>query len=287
MLYRRLVLAVFYFLLFTPGLSIAQMASWGNLVYEIDVSPQTKDNFQKAFDTVDAVFMKYGIVLSHPITIVVAGNDAESYIKALMIYAHQSRAQAEDVMNRSVMGKSLQGKDIVIIRYLPTRQLTAQGTSYLVKNNPEEGFFILPHEVWHQAAYQYGSVHSVNWINEGSAELFKFMVLEAAGIRKVSDSAHRTEQSIGRAAEIPATRQLASSDYKEWMSLTRVGTPIYDMAALMMVRLVGDNGFEKVIFYYQLLHDGKDPEKAFFTAFGVQSSDFLSEMDDYFRQLRR
>jgi len=58
------------------------------------------------------------------------------------------------------------------------------------------------------------------------------------------------------------------------------------MAALMTYRLVGDNGFEKVIFFYQLLHNGSDPDKAFITAFGVQMSDFLTDMNDYFNKLR-
>jgi len=49
--------------------------------------------------------------------------------------------------------------------------------------------------------------------------------------------------------------------------------------------LIGDNGFGKVILYYQLLHNGNDPDKAFITAFGVQMSDFLADMNDYFNRL--
>ena len=59
------------------------------------------------------------------------------------------------------------------------------------------------------------------------------------------------------------------------------------MAAVMTYRLIGDNGFEKVILYYQLLHNGSDPETAFITAFGRPMSDFLADMNDYFNKLRR
>ena len=58
------------------------------------------------------------------------------------------------------------------------------------------------------------------------------------------------------------------------------------MAVVMTYRLVGDNGFEKVLFFYQLLHNGSDPDKAFIIAFGVQMSDFLADMNDYFNKLR-
>jgi len=283
---KRLTIIVAGFLLMSiPAFGTAWAASWGKLVYDTEVSSQTRENFQKAVDAVDELFTKYKIVLSNPITMVVAGNDAESYIRALMVYAHVSRAVAEDAVKRITLGESDHKQPLVIIRYLPTRQLTPQGTSYLV-NNPEEGFFALPHEVWHQVKNQYSPVRTVNWLMEGPPELFKFMALETAGIRRVTDSVQRTEQSIRKAAEIPDTRQLASYDYKAWQSFAQKKYPVYHMAALMTYRLVGDNGFEKVIFFYQLLHNGSDPDKAFITAFGVQMSDFLTDMNDYFNKLR-
>lgn len=260
--------------------------SWGKLVYDTEVSSQTKENFQKAIDAVDKLFTKYKIVLSNPITMVVAGNDAESYIRALMVYAHVSRAVAEDAVKRITLGQSVTGVPIIVIRWTPTRQSTGQGTSYPV-NNPEEGFRVLPHEVFHQVENQGSPIRAVNWLKEGPAELFKLMALETAGIRRVTDSVQLAEQSIRRAAEIPDTRQLASYDYKTWQSLAQQRYPVYEMAALMTYRLIGDNGFEKVIFFYQLLHNGSDPDKVFITAFGVQMSDFLADMNDYFNKLRR
>ena len=243
--------------------------SWGNLVYDTEVSSQTEENFQKAIDAVDKLFTKYNIVVGNPITMVVAANDAESYIRALMFYAHVSRAEAEDAVKEITLGQSDLKQPLVIIRYTPTRQLTPQATSYLV-NNPEEGLRVLPHEVWHQVKNQYSPVRTVNWLAEGPPELFKFMAFETAGIRRVTDCVQLAQQSIRRAAEIPDTRQLASYDYKTWQSLAQQRYPVYDMAALMTVRLIGDNGFEKVISFYQLLHNGSDPDKAFTTAFGVQ-----------------
>jgi len=282
---KRLTIIVAGFLLMSiPAFGTAWAGSWGKLVYDTEVSSQTKENFQKAVDAMDELFTKYKIVLSDPITMVVAGNDAESYIRALMAYAHVSRAVAEDKVRLVALGQSVTGVPIIVIRYTPTRQLTPQGTSYPV-NNPEEGFFTLPHEVFHLVENQGSPIRAVNWLKEGPAELFKFMALETAGIRKVTDSVQQYEQVIRRAAEIPDHRQLASYDYKTWTSLSRQKYPVYHMAALMTYRLVGDTGFEKMILFYQLLHNGSDPDKAFITAFGVQMSDFLTDMNDYFNRL--
>ncbi len=257
-----------------------------DLVYDQEVPSQTKENFQQAFDAVKTLLAKYKIVFSDPITIVVTGNDAESYIRALIVYAHVSRAVAEDKVRLVALGQSVTGVPVIVIRWTPTRQSTGHGTSYPV-NNPEEGFLVLPHEVFHQVENQGSPIRAVNWLKEGPAELFKFMALETAGIRRVTDSVQQYEQVIRRAAEIPDPGQLASYDYKTWQSLARQKYPVYYMAALMTYRLVGDNGFEKVILFYRLLHNGSDPDKAFITAFGMQMSDFLSDMDDYFNKLTK
>jgi len=156
--------------------------SWVDLVYDQEVPSETKENFQKAFDAVNALLTKYKIVLSNPITIVVITNDAEKYIQALMFYYNISRTLAEKKAKYSG-GISSSKKPVIIIRWIPTRQSTGQGTSYPV-NNPEEGFRVLPHEVFHQVENQGGSIRAVNWLKEGPAELFKFMALETAGIRR-------------------------------------------------------------------------------------------------------
>ena len=126
----------------------------------------------------------------------------------------------------------------------------------------------------------------MNWMTEGPPELFKFLALETAGIRSVKDSVKMTETSISmKGVKIPDVRQLASYDYTTWESLGLQRYPVYQMAGLMTYHLVGDKGFEKVILFYQLLHDGNNPDKAFVSAFGVQMSQFLDDMNDYFNGL--
>ena len=260
--------------------------SWVDLIYDQEVSPQTRENFQKAVDTSNELLTKYKIVLSNPVTVVLTSNDAENYIRAIMSYGGVSRSVAEAKAKTGVIwGLSSKTKPAIIIRNVPTRQLTAQGTSYVV-NNPEEGFHTVPHELFHQIQNQYSPVRTVNWLQEGPPELFKFMVLETAGIRSLKASVQRAEMSISmKGVKIPDTRQLASYDYTTWESLGLQRYPIYQMAALMMYRLVGDKGFEKVILFYQLLHDGNNPDEAFISAFGVQMSQFLADMNDYFNGL--
>ena len=62
--------------------------------------------------------------------------------------------------------------------------------------------------------------------------------------------------------------------------------PVYAMAVLMTDRLSQDNGFENIIFFYQLLHMGTNRDKAFQTAFRVPMSWFLADMNTYFDNLR-
>jgi hypothetical protein len=285
---KRLTIIVAGFLLmFIPAFSTAWEGSWGKVVYDPEVPSQTRENFQKAIDAVDKLLTKYKIVLSDPVTVVVTA-DSKSFIRALMLHGNLTRAEAEHKAITTVQGVS-DIKAVIVIRSLPTRQSTGQGTSYPV-NDPQEGFRALPHELFHQVQNQYSGVSTVNWLSEGPPELFKFMALETAGMRRVTDSVQIEEQLIRRAAKIPDTRQLATNDHKTWQSLAEQKYPVYHMAAVMTYRLVGDNGFEKVIFFRRLLHNlhkGDNPDKAFITAFGVQMSDFLADMNDYFNKLRR
>lgn len=269
----------------SPALGAAEVKSWGKIIYDPELSSQTMENFQKAYDAVDELFAKYKIILDNPVTIVVTAN-TESYIQAIMLYGDLSRADAEHkaISPYVNMGVSSSKKPAIVLRWIPTRQLTAPGISHLV-NNPQEGF-ALPHEVFHQVQNQYSLVPRANWLLEGPPELFRFMALETAGFKRVTDSVQLAEQSVRQAKEIPDTRQLASYDYKTWSSLARQGYPIYPMAVIMMARLVGNNEFEKVLFFHRLLHDGGDPDKAFVTAFGVQMSNFLTDMNEYFNKLR-
>jgi hypothetical protein len=288
---RLSTIAAVILLVLIPAFETAWAASWGELVFDPELPSQTKENFQKAVDAVDELFTRYKIVLSNPVTAVVTAN-TESYIRALMLHCNFTRAEAEHkAINAAVsLGITCPGiKPAILIRWRPSMQATGQGTSYPV-NNPEEGFHSFPHELFHEVQNQYSGVRTVNWLNEGPPTLFQFMALEAAGIRRVTDSVQLAEQQIRRAAKIPDTSQLATNDYKTWQSLAEQRYPVYSMAVVMTYRLVGDNGFEKVIFFRQLLHNlhvGDNPNKAFITAFGKPMSDFVAEMNEYFNNLRR
>lgn len=262
--------------------------SWVDLIYDQEVSLQTRENYQKAIDASKALLAKYKIVLSNPVTVVLTKNDAESYVRAIMSYGDVSRSVAEDKAKTGVIwGLSSTKKPAIIIRNVPTRQLKPQGTSVVV-NNPEEGFRTVPHELFHQVQNQYGTVRAVNWLQEGTPELFKFMAIEVAGIRSVKHSVQLAERSLSiPGVKIPDARQLAGYDYRAWESLAVQRYPVYPMAAVMTDRLVGDKGFEKVILFYQLLNGGNDPDKAFITAFGVPMHKFLDDMNDYFNELTK
>lgn len=270
-------------------LSEAALAvSWGRLVYETEVPSKTQENLQKAVDAVDKIFTKYKIVINNPINMVVAANNDESYIQALMSHGKISRVQAENILKSVNLGLSNIEKPLIIIRYYPYRQATGQGTSYQV-HPPEEGFHTLPHEVFHQVQNQYRNQYResfMNWLLEGPAELFKLVSIEAAGIRFVADSIRRYEHKIRKAGKIPDTRQLASYDYKDWRYLGQQKYPIYEMATVMTYRLVGDDGFAQLLFYYKLLDEGVDPDKAFNNAFNRRMSDFLTEMKHHFNEFR-
>ncbi|WP_041437989.1 hypothetical protein [Thermodesulfobium narugense] len=62
--------------------------------------------------------------------------------------------------------------------------------------------------------------------------------------------------------------------------------PVYQMAVLMTYKLIQGNGFENVIYFYQLLHSGVPVNKIFLTAFKVPMSYFLNDVNEYFASLR-
>ena len=273
---RLATIATVILLVLIPALSTAGEVSWAKLVYDPSVSSQTRENFQKAIHTMNVLLTKYKIVLNDPITIEVIADDAESFIRALMVYGNVSRAVAEDKAKLGMGGISSE-KNVIVIR-----NSSELSTPY---GMPARGAF--SHELFHQVQSQnYSHARLVNWLKEGPAELFDYMALEIARCEYVTSRVERTEQKISKAAEIPDTRQLATYDYKDWESLIQQKYPIYPMAAVMTYRLVGDDGFGKMLLYYQLLDNGSDPDKAFNTAFGMPMSKFLANMNDYFNKLR-
>jgi hypothetical protein len=277
---RLAIIAACFLIMFIPAFGTAGAASWvKQFVYDPSVSAQTREHCQRAVDAVDELFTKYKIVVSTPITIVVVANDAESDIRALMLYFNMTRAQAEAGAGKG-LGRSSQTKSVILISNVPQFAI-----------DPKVDLHVLSHELFHQVQYQYiGGKNYGNtakglptWLQEGSAELFADMAAETAGFGSVTEHVQYLEQLIRKTAKIPDTRELP---YK-WGYFLNQGYPLYQIADLMTYRLVGDNGFGKVLLYCQLLNKGSDPDKTFVTAFGRPMSDFLAEMNEYFNNLRQ
>ena len=266
-----ILLAMLLLLALSPVHAFA--AAWADIVYEADVPPKTRENVAKAVDSVADLLTQYNIALRNNITVVITA-DTEGYIQARMFYAKESRAKAEEVAKYSG-GVSLGGKHIIIIKGTP--QLNA---------HPAEAFRILPHEIFHQVQSQYGKTSTVNWLVEGTPEAFQFAAREKAGFGKESDYIRQAEEEIRQAPEIPDARQLADYNYQSYTALVQKGYPVYQMSVVMATRLVQDNGFENIIFFYQLLHNGTAPDHAFLSAFRVPMAWFLSDMNAYFDKLR-
>jgi hypothetical protein len=275
---RLPIIAAIILVMLIPAFSTAGATpSWVKLVYDPEVSAQTREHCQRAVDTVDALFTKYKIVLSNPVTIVVTA-DREGDIRALMSYFNMSRADAEAGAGKGP-GRSSQIKSVILISNIPQFPI-----------DPKRYLHDLSHEIFHQVQYQYSGAKNYGntakglptWLQEGSAELFADMAAETAGFGSVTEHVQYVEQLIRKAAQIPDARELP---YK-WGYFLNQAYLLYQMADLMTYRLIGDNGFGKVLLYCQLLGNGSDQDKAFTTAFGVKKSDFLAKMNDYFNKLR-
>ena len=248
-------------------------ATWAELVYDADVPPKMRENIAKTVDAVANQLTKYNITLRDKIKVVVTA-DAERYIQAWMLYGKKSRAKAEEGA-KGFAGASNSRKPVILIRGRPE-----------LNDDPEEAFHILPHEIFHQVQDQGYGKDLVPWLSEGSADLFTLEVLETVGYGKVNDFVSNAEDRIRQAPAIHDVRELANYNYQTYTSLAQKGYPVYEMSAVMAAHLVQDNGFENVILYYQLLHNGTAPDKAFLTAFRVPMARFLSDMNAYFDKLR-
>ncbi|MCJ7664231.1 MAG: hypothetical protein MUO24_08315 [Desulfobacterales bacterium] len=269
--FRKIFFTALLLIAAFPAQSFA--STWAELSYDREVPLQTRQNLEKAVDTVADLLTKHHIVLPYKISIVVTA-DAESYIQALMLYAKLPRAKAEQAA-RNTAGESLGGKPIIIMKGTPR-----------LNTVPVESFRVLPHEIFHQVQHQYGKTGTVNWLTEGAPEVFQCVARETAGFGTVNDCVRQAEQRIRQAASIPDARQLANYNYQTWTYLMPRYPIIYDMSVVMASRLVQDNGFENIVFFYQLLHNGTDRDKAFISAFRVPMAWFLSDMNDYFDRLR-
>ena len=243
-------------------------AQWIEAVYDDGVTSQVRGNIDKTIDVVADLLTRYNFVLSEKITVVVSANE-ESYAQALMFYLKYSRQYAIE-QAQYTSGVSSDKMPLIIVK----------GSADM-----DESFRVLPHEIFHQVQRQYGRLETVPWLTEGTPEVFQFIARETAGLEKASINVSAARDRVRMARDIPDAHELACPSYKQWESLMRK-YPVYDMAVLMTYQLMQDNGFENIIFFYQLLHNRIPANSAFQAAFRVPMSYFLDEMNEMFRKLR-
>ncbi len=246
--------------------------SWVKVVCQPDVPAATRDNIEAALDTVADLFAEYRVYLTQPVTVVVSA-DPEGYVRALMSYGYTR--EAAEAKATHTAGVSLNQRPVIILKGSPA-----------MMRDRQEVFRVLPHELFHQAQRQWGRLDTVNWMVEAAPELFRIKASEKAGFAPAAVYLTLEQMKIRRASAIPSAHQLASKDYSVFSGLAAKGFPVYPMATLMLAKLVDDAGFDKVIYFYQLLHYGNDPDKAFLSVFRVPTAMFLSDMDKYFASLR-
>ncbi len=253
--------------------ALAAERSWVKVVYGDEVPQQLRDNVEASLDTVADLLGEYRIYLTQPVTIVVSA-DSEGYVNALMSYGY-SRENAEEKAQHTA-GISLNARPVIILK-----------GSDLIKRDRQEVYRVLPHELFHQVQRQWGRLDTVNWMIEAAPELFRIKAAERAGFAPAAVYLALEERRVRNAQAIPAAGELASKNYAVFSSLAAKGYPVYPMSALMLNKLTEDVGFDKVVYFYQQLHHGADPDRAFIATFRVPMGWFLKDMDAYFSSLRQ
>lgn len=267
----RFILFGLFLLVLAPAHCMA--SAWLDVVFDREVPEPARANIGRAIDTTNDLLAKYKVTLREPIQIIIT-SDLESYTQARMLYLKESRTEA-DKLSATSGGVSSGTKPLIIVRGSPA-----------LNNAPQEAFRVIPHEVFHQVQRQYGRTGTVTWLTEGAPEVFRMVAQEAAGFGRVSDYLGRAEKRVRVAPVIPDAREIATFNYATWTAMMQKHYPVYDMAVLMTDQLSQGNGFENIIFFYQMLHMGTEREKAFVAAFRVPMSWFLADMNGYFDKLR-
>ena len=253
-----------------PSVQAAER-NWLRVQYDPDVSAQTRTHVEAAVDLVADMLTEYKLPLRNPITVLVTA-DAATYEKSLLQYgvsAEEARKLAQ-----SSSGVSLGNRPIILLK----------GTKAL-HSKREEVYRVLPHEVFHQVQYQFGRQPTASWMKEAAPELFQVIAREKAGLEKADSALAKTALWVFAAKSIPTASQLISSNYADFIALSRQGYPVYQMSLLMLHHLTGTD-FEAVLQYYRLLNQGMTADKAFVALFRRPQSFFAAEMDQYFAKLR-
>jgi hypothetical protein len=248
--------------------------SWVKVVYGPGTPRELRANVEASLDTVADLLAEYRIYLTQPVTVVVSA-DSEGYVQALMKYGGYSRAQAEEKA-RHTAGISLGQRPVVIL----------QGSDAF-KRDRLEVYRVLPHELFHQVQRQWGRLDTINWMVEAAPELFRIKAAERAGLVPAAVNLAIEERRVRKAPAIPPAAQIASKNYAAFSALAAQGYPVYPMSTLMLHKLTEDVGFDKVVYFYQQLHHGTDPDRAFVATFRVPMGWFIRDMDAYFASLRQ
>jgi hypothetical protein len=266
------ILAVFALVAAFAAPAAAAERSWVKVACQPDVPAAARDNIEAALDTIADLLGEYRIYLTQTVTVVVS-DGPEGYVRALMSYGYTREAAEEKAKHTA--GISLNQRPVIILKGSPA-----------LMGDRQEVYRVLPHELFHQVQRQWGRLDTVNWMVEAAPELFRIKAADRAGFAPAAVFLGLEQLKIRRAQAIPSAHQLASKNYAAFSSLASKGYPVYPMATLMLAKLVEDGGFDKVIYFYQLLHHGSDPDKAFLSVFRAPMGMFLTDMDTYFASLR-
>ncbi len=262
----------------------AHTAAWGQLAFDDALSAEAKEDYEKASGVIDALLAEYRITLKQPVTAVITAN-TENYIRALMQYGGMSRAEAENKAINEVTSLGVStGRPVILVRWIPSRTIIAPGQFREVRN-PEVAY-TLAHELFHQVVQQYPRNLVPTWLNEGPAQMFRYVALERAQLKSVGASLQEDASAVRRAPALPDAHAVDTTDYAAWRALVAKGYPVYSMASVMTGQLTHQGGFRKVIDYYELLADGISPDQAFERAFGATRGEVLDGMNAYFASLR-
>lgn len=255
----RLLIAALLLLLFCQPAAFA--AEWYRvLVDKGNHPPQTvMDEVWKSIRVTGDLFARHKLILPEIVTIRVA-TTRESYARALMHYFNYSQAQADKYAELSA-GVSAHTLPVVVLN----GQYAGQFAS------------TLPHELFHQAQRQLATVNTPKWITEGSAELFEKMALHQAGREVFAQSVQRVRNRLRQEPALPTVRQVVY----DWDAMFQQGRggAIYNMATLMVWYLVDQQGFDGVVYFYQLIHQGVTPDEAFLNAFHVTPALYYQDFE--------
>ncbi len=272
---RRMLptLLVVILILAVASPALAAERSWVKVAYDSSAPQQLRDNVEASLDTVADLLAEYRIYLTRPITVIVSA-DHEDYVRILVLNGY-TREKAEQTAKQSA-GVSLGQRPVIILK-----------GSDALKRDRQEVYRVLPHEIFHQVQSQWGKLGTVNWMVEAAPELFRIKASEKAGFAPAGVFLAMEQLRVKHAKVIPSAAELASKNYAVFSGLAGKGYPVYAMSTLMLSKLVDDAGFDKVVYFYQQLHHGADPDKAFLNTFRVPMGWFTKDMDAYFASLRQ